>query len=173
MQHIATVPVGLGGAASITFSAIPDTFTDLVLVTSLRSTRINYSDLISLKINGVVTNQSSRVLQGEGSSASSFSLTTLRIAGATGVTATSNTFANSTTYFPNYRSNVAKSISTDAVTENNATASDQFIIANLWNDTSAITSLEIFSVNSGNFVQYSSASLYGITAGSDGIVSVS
>jgi len=75
-------------------------------------------------------------------------------------------------YIPNYTSSNAKSASIDGVSENNATASYQTIDAFLWNDTSAITSITL-TLSGGNFAQYSSASLYGVTAGNDGITTVS
>ena len=65
-----------------------------------------------------------------------------------------------------------ESVSVDSVQENNATEAYQTIVAGLWNDTSAITSMVIGNFG-GGFAEHSSASLYGITAGSDGIVAVS
>jgi hypothetical protein len=60
----------------------------------------------------------------------------------------------------------------DTVSENNATAAFQRIIAGLNNSTAAITSINFFP-SSGNFVAGSTISLYGITKGSDGIVTTS
>lgn len=182
MQLIQTVTVGSGGASEIAFSSIPQTFTDLFIVVSARSsgTANNYT---GLKINGVNTNQSSRFLYGTGSGTGSVSLTGASdynlIAYMTLSSDTSNTFASSTFYIPNYAGSTTKSVSIDAVTENNATGANQMIMAGLWNSTAAITSLSIVSVAgsnlqaSGNLAQYSTASLYGILKGSDGIVTVS
>jgi hypothetical protein len=86
--------------------------------------------------------------------------------------ATSNTFGNGEIYIPNYLSGTAKSFSSDSVAENNGTEGWQVIQANLWSGTDAITSIELDPAL-GTFVQYSSATLYGILAGSDGIVAVS
>ena len=55
--------------------------------------------------------------------------------------------------------------------ENNVTEGYQQIAAGLYNSTSAVSSIEIAS--GGSFVEYSSATLYGITAGSDGTTAVS
>ncbi len=158
-------------AASITFSNIPQTYTDLYLLVSARSdgTGNNYT---GLGINGVNTNQTSRFLYGTGSGTGSVSLTGASDYNAIAYmpisTTTSNTFSSASFYIPNYTSNVAKSISIDAVAENNATAGQQEIMAALWNSTAAITSLTVASVAgsslqaSGNMVSGSSATLYGI-----------
>jgi hypothetical protein len=160
-------------AASIEFTSIPQDGTDLVLLTSARTNRAETGDLLGCNLNGVSTNQSSRIIEGSGSGVGSSSLTTLRVANATGANATSNTFGNSIAYFSNYSGNTAKSISVDAVSENNATASGQFIVANLWNSTAAITSITVLSVNSANLQAGTTISLYKVTKGSDGIVTTS
>jgi hypothetical protein len=173
--------VGSGGAASIAFTAIPATFTDLYLVCSLRSSLT--SGYAGLSINGSTANFSSRLLAGTGSGALSFSYTSATVTYPIfnyidDTNDTANTFHSACFLIPNYTSSNAKSISIDSVFENNGTTAYQQIAAGLWNDTDAITSLTLVSANSGldasgNFVQYSSATLYGITAGSSGGVTVS
>jgi hypothetical protein len=155
---------------SITFSSIPQTFTDLYLVVSLRSS--NGEGNTTLLFNGSSSNYSHRNLEGTGSSTSSSSSTTagLRFAGRTDPnTYTANTFANNSIYIPNYTASVAKSVSVDSVQENNGTEAYQTLLAGLWNDTSAITSMVIGNFG-GGFAQYSSATLYGITKGTNGVV---
>jgi hypothetical protein len=71
-EAIATVTVGSGGAADITFSSIPATYTDLVVKTSLRNAdptdqRWN----VKITFNGNGSNYSERLLFGAGSSAGS------------------------------------------------------------------------------------------------------
>ena len=84
-----------------------------------------------------------------------------------GANATSNTFGNTSVYIPNYAGSTNKSVSSDAVTENNATTASQQILASIWNNTSAITSIFVSDTGS-NLVQNSTASLYGILRGSGG-----
>lgn len=173
MQLIETQTLA-SAQASITFSDIPQTYTDLYLVMSARSSRgTEPFDAVLIKPNNVTANQSFRGLFGTGSTTGSFTDTKISGGAATASGATANTFANVSVYIPNYTSSVAKSFSTDSVTENNATNTRQALFASLWNDTPAITSLVIIPEVSTNFVQYTSASLYGILAGSDGITSVS
>ena len=87
--------------------------------------------------------------------------TRIYIGQVNGATATANTFANVSIYIPNYTSANYKSVSIDAVTENNATTAYAFLSAGLWSNTAAITSATITN-SSGNYVQYSTAYLYGI-----------
>lgn len=159
---ISSVTVGAGGASSITFSAIPGTYTDLCLVLSGRSTNSNYFDGIDIAFNSSTASFTARFLDGSGSGVVSGTYTGLT---TNGNTATSNTFGNLQMYIPNYAGSTNKSFSADMVTENNATAADQRIYAGLWSNTSAITSI---SLTTTTFAQYSTAYLYGLTKGSGG-----
>jgi hypothetical protein len=159
---IQSVTVGSGGAASIEFGSIPQTYTDLVLLYSGRSTRSATGDDLYIRFNGLSTNLSSRYLYGTGSVAGSSNDASIAYIGYfTGDTATASVFSNGSIYIPNYTASVAKSISGDSVNENNATAAVQNLHAGLWNATAAITQINIYAAN-GNWKQYSSASLYGI-----------
>lgn len=169
MNLIEHIEVGSGGAASLTFSSIPATYTDLKIVLSARTTYASTADFLNIYPNGSTSNLTQRRLSGSGDSATSGTATRNYI---NGDSATASTFGNLEFYIPNYASSNAKSISTDGVTENNAANAYQIVEATLWNDTTAISSIELNPVN-GNFVQYSSATLYGITAGSDGTTTVS
>ena len=167
MKVIEHIEVGSGGAASITFSAIPADYTDLYLVCSLRSA--TSSSETSLYPNGSTSNLSGTFLRGTGSNRDAAPLFRWYSSHSA---QTASTFANLTAYFPNYAGSTAKSYSADSVNENNATSAIQTINAGLWNDTTPISSLTI-DISGSNFEQYSSATLFGITAGSDGSTTVS
>jgi hypothetical protein len=161
----------LGSAqSSITFSSIPQTFTDLYLVLSARVTTTNGG--LRIRVNGGTANLSTRLLYGNGSSAASGTDTTY-VGTVTNSNQTANTFGSTALYFPNYAGSTAKSFSGELVDETNATTATQWVTAGLFNSTSPITAIEFSGDGAGNFVQYSSATLYGITKGSDGIVTVS
>jgi hypothetical protein len=166
MIPISTVTVGSGGAASIDFTGIPQTYTDLILKISARSTSSSGDCRIELNGSGG-TAYSGRVLYGDGSAAASASNTgaALMSWGAGAInrsTTTSSTFANTDVYIPNYTSSNNKSVSTDSVEENNATQAYSQLAASLWANSAPITSIKLTPSGSGNFVQYSSATLYGI-----------
>jgi hypothetical protein len=72
-------------------------------------------------------------------------------------------FGNNIIYIPNYASSNYKSLSVDAVPEENGTQTYMILSAGLWSSSSAITSLKLVPNIGPNFVQYSTAYLYGIS----------
>jgi hypothetical protein len=160
-------------AASIEFTSIPQTFTDLVILCSLRTNRDSQIDIVVIRFNSSTTNYANRRLEGDGSSAASAASTDGRAGDATASLTAANTFSNFSCYVPNYAGSTNKSASTDTVTEDNITFARQGIHALLWSDTSAITSIEALPLFGTQFVANCSISLYGITKGSDGIVTTS
>ena len=170
MQPIFTQTVGAGGASSINFNNIPQTFTDLKLEICARDSFASVAPDVTFTLNGSsVANYSTTRLYGTGSATASD-----RAAGANatlgywgmlpGSSATASVFGNAEIYISNYTSANYKSIICDAVTENNATAAFQDLYANLWRNTAAITSISFFPGGS-SFTQYSTFTLYGITKG--------
>jgi len=164
--------------ASLVFSSIPQTFTDLLVVISARSTRTGtFGDDLTVVVNSITSGYSGRGLEGNGSTTATFTddgagnkfrfLCVITAAGAT-----ADTFSSNTIYIPNYAGSTNKSFSFDNVTENNATSSFQRICAGLLSNTAAITQLT-FDPDNGDLVAGSTISLYGITKGSDGIVTTS
>lgn len=172
MKLIQHITVGSGGAASITFSSIPGGFTDLRLVISCRFAGATVSSNGRLKFNSVGSGYSERLLYGDGSTANSASQSGSSIRWSNHSSAnssTANTFGSAEIYIPNYLSDNYKSLSSESISENNATSAFQYINAGLWSNTSAITSIELTSDGGGDFLEHSSATLYGILKGSDGI----
>ena len=160
-ELIASNTVGSGGSASIDFTSIPSTYTDLVLKISGRISIAQIYGSFWLNINGTTTNRSYRYLEGNGASASSGSGTNTNISTGEGNSNTANTFANVELYFPNYAGSSNKSFSVDSVGENNATTSYMDLYAQLWSSTAAINQLTILP-ESGTILQYSTAYLYGV-----------
>jgi hypothetical protein len=162
-QLIETVTVGSGGAASIEFTGINQDGVDLALLISSRGQASQTAIIIRLNSDPSPLNDEIRL---EGSGSASFSVSSTNAtyirAYSTGTSQTSNTFSNSSVYVPNYTGSTHKSVSVDSVQENNAAASFQLLNAGLYKSTSAITSVNL-SISSG-FAEYSSASLYQITA---------
>ena len=148
--------------ANITFSSIPQTYTDLKIVVSCRTNRADVKDYIAVRPNGSTSNDSSRTLSGDGTSASSDTESAVIVVTTTGGTATASVFGNADIYIPNYTSSNYKSISMDGVAENNATESRIQLSAGLWSDTAAITSITLVPFIGTLFSQYSTATLYGI-----------
>jgi hypothetical protein len=151
--------------ASVTFSSIPATYTDLLLKISSRNNDI-YNE-IHFRFNGDTgSNYSGRNLYGNGSiaqSSSSSSISSLQNLTVQSVsTQTASTFGNVELYIPNYTSSNHKSVSADGVQENNATSAQAMLGAGLWANTAAITSIQAFP-SIGSFVTNSTFYLYGIS----------
>lgn len=158
MSLIAKQTVGADGATSVTFSNIPQTFTDLKLVASMRSTRAATNDTLTLQINS--TNITGRRLYGDGSGAASDTTPQVLPPAAN---ATANTFSNTEFYIPNYASTTQyKSVSIDDTMENNATASYMDMIAGIYSANTAVTSITL-DLDNGNFPEFSTFYLYGIS----------
>ena len=160
--------VGAGGASSITFSGIPQIYTDLYLVVSARDGRSYPDDDFRITINNnTAVAYSNRRLSGNGSGVlsdggSDTSHTYSYIGRLAAATATANTFGNASMYFSNYTSSNAKSISSEGVSENNGTSTGMGITANLVNDTNPITSIKLEGYNNGTLLQYTTATLFGV-----------
>ena len=149
-------------AASVTFSSIASTWTDLVVRISARATTANYANGFIVQLNAVGTNQTATWLIGNGSGASSAAYAF--IGGYTdAATATADTFNSAEVYIPNYNSATNHPVSTFSATENNATGSVLMTAqAGLWSSATAITSVKI-QCDTDNFVTGSSFYLYGIS----------
>jgi len=156
-----TITVGAAGASSVTFNSIPQTgYTDLVIKSSMRYSSGSDQAIGDLVVNGA-TSFSCKLLGSNGSAA--FSQGTPGY-GVNSAAATSNTFGNTEIYIPNYTSANYKSFSIDSVTENNATSTVMALTAGLFSTTSAITSFQITAFGGTTFAQYSTFSLYGVSA---------
>jgi hypothetical protein len=166
-EVISSVTIGAGGAATMSFTSIPQTYTDLLVKISARNTGTSGNELqILLDVNGNSSAGSWKLLYGNSSATISGSNSGyLQPAHSPTANTTASTFGSAEIYFPNYTSTtIRKSFSSDFATENNSSSANAAILgfyANLWNNTNAITSLTLTS-NVSNFVQHSTAVLYGI-----------
>jgi hypothetical protein len=149
----------LGSAASgVTFSSIPSTYQDLVLVCSYNGT----STAVNLYPNGDSgSNKSWTSLRGDGSSAQSGRGSAIAIQDYwTTVTNASGEFTVSTFNIMNYAN--TSTYKTFLVRRAVSSAYSEALV-NLWRSTSAISSLNINSA-SGNFSAGSTFNLYGLAA---------
>ena len=159
---ISSVTVGGTSVATMEFTSIPATYTDLKVVISARNNGSPPGNIL-IGFNSSTANFTNKFIQGDGATVVSSNVAQM-IGDMDGSGETANTFNNIEVYIPNYTSSNYKSFSSDGVNENNATTAYQQFNANLWSDTSAITSIQITNRTGGRlFVQYSTAYLYGIS----------
>jgi hypothetical protein len=171
-ESIATVTVGSGGAASVSFTSIPGNFAALQLRVLARSTVVgNVSDNIAFTVNGDTgNNYSTHILFGDGFSEDSDAFTGLSAAffastiPGSGILA--NVFGNVVADFADY-ANTNKNTTIRALSgyDENINTPGNFanriqLSSAFYNSTTAITSIT-FTTSSG-FAQYTSFALYGI-----------
>lgn len=153
-------------AASVTFSSIPSTYTDLVLLISARTDRAAIQDGIRLVLNSdSSSNYSYTLLQGTGSgtaSVTSGATTRGDVSYIDGNSSTANTFGNAEVYIPSYIVSANHQIGSFGVSENNATTAYLGIDANLWRNAVAINTITLSPGGGSNFLTNSSFYLYGI-----------
>jgi hypothetical protein len=160
-----TISVGAAGASSVTFNSIPQTgYTDLVMKMSARLDVNDVQVKMYFNADSTAANYSWRRLYGDGATAVSDSGTNLINGSANGANMTASTFGNAEFYIPNYTSSNKKSGSADHITETNGTTAYATLAASLWQGTAAISSVTLLPNSTGNFVQHSTFSLYGVSA---------
>lgn len=147
-------------AASVTFSSIPQTYTDLVVRMSVRTDFAMVAPSVSVTFNGAGTFSRTYIF-GNGSTASSGRATggAAFYAPSDGANATANTFSSAEIYLPNYTGSAQKPILMISSVENNATDSLIWCEAELFNGTYAINTI---TISNTNIVAGSTFHLYGI-----------
>lgn len=156
------VEVGSGGAASITFTSIDQSYDALVVLVSDRSNRAAVNDAVILKLNG--TTSTGRRMYGSGSSITATSAPD-PISAAN--TSTANAFSNIQFVISNYSSTTKyKPWLADGAHETNATLAYATLATGVYSSNSAVTSITLTPETGTGFLQYSSAALYGVTFGS-------
>lgn len=156
---IATQTLG-SAAATVTFSSIPGTYTDLVLIISAKGSTQNYP---SLRFNSDTgSNYSRTILSGSGSAASSDRGTNATAANINYLASTDTSNFNyvSITNIMNYSNSTT--YKTQITRANNASTGVDAVVT-LWRNTNAITQIDCI-MNTGNYASGSTFSLYGITA---------
>ena len=164
---ISSVTVGSGGASSIDFTSIPATYTDLLLKVSTRSDRNTggWTNMFIRFNNDSSAIYSDRYVYGTGAtvySGSDASATWSQIGESNQTNTATNVFSSTDIYISNYAGSNYKSVSIDSTTEQNATDVRQYLTAALWSSTSAINRVTVLPAATFNWVQYTTAYLYGI-----------
>jgi hypothetical protein len=154
---------GAGGSASFTFTAIPNTYTDLILKASITST--GGTNWALLTINGTANNTIDLLhIIGDANTVASQAYDSGRVTSNRQNDAGTTQFANATLYIPNYTAGIQKSMSSESGQSWSAAPRPSMSIAvQRWNNTGAITSLTLAPDGGGTFLQHSSAYLYGVS----------
>jgi len=159
-ESIATVTVGSGGTATISFTSIPSTYKHLQVRFIARTNRAATSDVLLINPNGSASTNG-HYLYGEGSSASSGTGTGY-VGWGTGTSATASVFSVGVIDILDYAdTNKNKVVRSLAGYDNNGSG-EIALFSDLQTSTTALSSFTITSQNAASFVQYSHFALYGI-----------
>lgn len=151
-------------AASVTFSSIPQTYTDLVLRFTARcdsgqtdfNLTINSDSSTAYSFTALYWGGTS-IFNARSSNATSGALQLV----ADWSTATANTFGSAEIYLSNYTAAMSKAISQFSVTENNNTTAYGDVSALLYRSNTAISTLQL-TPPGANIVAGSTFHLYGV-----------
>jgi hypothetical protein len=166
-ESIATVSVGSGGSASISFTSIPADYTHLQIRYSahLEDTTSDYAALWMQFNSDTGANYSYHRLYGNGSAASADAATSQTKVLTTwtpdNVTQSLSYGASIIDILDYANTNKYKTIRNFGGFDLNGSGIVA-LFSGLWMSTSAITSISLVSSNSENFAQYSHFALYGI-----------
>jgi hypothetical protein len=162
---ISSATVGAGGQAAIDFTSIPQTYTDLAVRYSTKYTGVG-ANTMRITFNNNSSGYTYRTAEQSGSSSASFTVSSAAYGYGgyvNGTSGTALTFTTNEIYIPNYAGSNNKSFSSDYILPNNSTSNVyEIMIAQLWANTSAITSVKLIP-ESNLFAEYTTAYLYGIS----------
>ena len=175
MTKLATTTLS-ANTASVTFSSIPQGYTDLKVLISGRTTGTSGRGYIVFSFNSSTGVYDRIWAAGYDGTQTTSARTTSETYGFFGTVpdanATASTFGNAQFYITNYTSNNLKSYTIDAVAENNSTGTYMLtLVAGSWDNTSALTSITFYAVGdgslsspTGSFLTHSTFTLYGVKA---------
>ena len=157
-EPIATITLG-SGVTSYTFSSIPSTYTDLVLIGDWSISTAGGAATV-VQFNGDTgTNYSNTYIYGTGSAAGSGRGSNSTNFGI-GYETAANTRQNTIVYFMNYSNTTTFKTS---LTKNSAPSLQYVAYVSLWRSTAAISSIKLDNLGA-SFVSGSTFTLYGIAA---------
>jgi hypothetical protein len=169
-ESIATVTVGSGGAANVTFSSIPSTYQHLQIRMIARSTASGSSAGATslLRFNSDTgSNYSQHYLYGQGSSASAAgvaSQTAIQAGLFPQTSATASAFGGVVIDILDYTS-TSKNTTVRTLEGSDLNGSGGVAIrSGAWFSTAAVTDIVLIDHTGNNFAQYSTAALYGVKA---------
>lgn len=148
-------------SASVVFSSIPATYTDLKILYTGKTTDAAAQGT-SMNFNGSTSNVQSMYIIGDGANPGTGTLNYMYVGSVFGTNGTADVFSANEIYIPNYTSSQIKSyIMMNAAETSGATGYGNVIVGRDSGVTAALTSVTI-NTGGGNFIANSTFYLYGI-----------
>lgn len=166
LQVIASANANSGSTSSaFSFQNIPNTYTDLALYISLRTTQASTATDGIIYMNGITSGYDYYSLRSAGITLSSGSSQNAANGwfAIPGSSATSSIFSNTFIYLPNYSFTTSnKTWLSESMNVNGGTNPVVDYEATTRNSTTTISRIDIFVFSSNSIAQYSTAYLYGV-----------
>jgi hypothetical protein len=165
MTKLATTTVDGSAPTSVTFTNIPQGYTDLKLIVSARSTRsgVDRSNDIFVRLNGISSGYILKCLgDSPPRSTTSSSDTGMGRIQAPSDDATAGIFGNAEITVHNYSGNRYKIMSADSAQEDSATYAAKWFVSSQVPTTAPITSVTFIADQSATLQQHSTFTIYGI-----------
>lgn len=157
-----------GNSTSVTFSNIPQNFTDLVIIVSgVGAVQDGYSILCQVGNTSIDTgsNYSTTRIGGNGTATSSGRATAasyMRLQNLTGQSTTSGNVTNLLINFMNYSNGTTFKSVINRANQTNGSYPGVELLINLWRNTSPINIIQLFPFTGASFATGSTFTLYGI-----------
>jgi hypothetical protein len=160
-ESIATVTVGSGGSATVSFTSIPSTYTHLQIRSFTRIPSGGNNGLLTFN-SDTGANYVTHLLYGDGASAAALSFTNDNYIYGSRVSTATSTYGVGVIDVLDY-ANTNKFKTVRLLTGNDDNGSGLIALnSGLWRSTSAITSITYTAQSGSIFAQYTQFALYGI-----------
>lgn len=169
---IFTVSASGGATAAIEFASIPAIYRDLVVRISFRGTNNQSQFALQMRFNdsSATSQYYTKAISGSGPAAGDYGvsgqsgLSYLYTGNGTANPNSSTVFTNTEIYIAGYTTSNVKTYSLQLNAASDASRyAHQQLFSGLWNNSAAINKISLYN-EYGQFSQYSTATLYGITA---------
>lgn len=172
-----TIRLG-ASASSITFDNLPTSgYTDLKIIVSARSSRVNSRDSMYMTLNGsssTYTNYRVYAFDANSGTSDTYNSTGFDISSVTAASTFANHFSSNEIYLTNYLSSSAKAVSWMSTAASASLTGNALILGNgLWSGTSPVTSITITCDSPNSFIANSTFYLYGLSTASSSTVKLS
>jgi hypothetical protein len=161
-EPIATTTLG-SATSTISFTDISGSYTDIVLIFGYKSNTTNQPTL-KLTFNGSTTGYSGTQLTGNGSAAASYRNTSAAFISIARVVGTPTTVGGMATIIMNFQNYSNTTTYKTVLARPSAAESGVESDVGLWQNTAAITQIDITTATSNDFATGSVVTLYGIKA---------